>query len=85
MTDNIHEQVRKFILQNYLFTEDTSQLSFEDSLLGRGIVDSTGMLEMILFIEEQLGVTIEDSEMIPANFDSVNQIAAFVQSKRVAA
>lgn len=85
MSDSLHDQVRRFILENYLFTDDASQLGLDDSLLGRGIVDSTGMLEIILFIEEQLGVKVADSEMIPENLDSVNRIAAFVTSRRKAA
>jgi acyl carrier protein len=85
MTDSLHDTIRRFILENYLFTDDVTQLSLDDSLLGRGIVDSTGMLEIILFIEEQLGVKVADTEMVPENLDSVNRIAAFVTSKRKAA
>lgn len=85
MTDKLHDQVRAFILENYLFTSDTAALGLDDSLLGRGIVDSTGMLEIIFFIEEQLGVKVKDEEMIPDNLDSVSRIAAFVQSKKQAA
>lgn len=85
MTDALHDTIRRFILENYLFTEDPAQLGLDDSLLGRGIVDSTGMLEIILFIEEQLGVKVADTEMVPENLDSVNRIAAFVTSKRKAA
>ena len=85
MTDPLHDTIRRFILENYLFTDDPAQLGLDDSLLGRGIVDSTGMLEIILFIEEQLGVKVADNEMVPENLDSVNRIAAFVTSKRKAA
>lgn len=85
MTDSLHDAIRRFILENYLFTDDVAQLGIDDSLLGRGIVDSTGMLEIILFIEEQLGVRVADTEMVPENLDSVNRIAAFVTSKRKAA
>lgn len=85
MSDSLHDQIRRFILENYLFTDDPAQLGLDDSLLGRGIVDSTGMLEIILFIEEQLGVKVADNEMVPENLDSVNRIAAFVTSKRKAA
>ena len=81
----LNDQIRNFILENYLFTNDTKALGLDDSLLGRGIVDSTGMLEIIFFIEEQLGVKVKDDEMIPDNLDSVNKIAAFVSSKRQAA
>lgn len=85
MTDALRDQVRAFVLENYLFTSDASALGLEDSLLGRGIVDSTGMLEIIFFIEEQLGVKVKDDEMIPDNLDSVSKIASFVESKRRAA
>ena len=85
MTDALREQIRAFILENYLFTDDKSALGLDDSLLERGIVDSTGMLEIIFFIEEQLGVKVKDEEMVPGNLDGVNKIAAFVQSKRQAA
>jgi acyl carrier protein len=85
MADALQDQIRNFILENYLFTNDASALGLEDSLLGRGIVDSTGMLEIIFFIEEQLGVKVKDEEMIPDNLDSVSKIAAFVSSKRRAA
>lgn len=85
MADALSAKIRTFILENYLFTSDTAALGVDDSLLGRGIVDSTGMLEIIFFIEEQLGVKVNDEEMIPDNLDSVNKIATFVQSKRQAA
>ena len=82
MSSELQTQVRDFILENYLFTDDTSALSPDESLLDRGIVDSTGMLEIIMFIEDELGVTVEDEEMIPENLDSVNRIATFVGKKR---
>ena len=85
MSDVLRDRIQKFILENYLFTSDPSALGSDDSLLGRGIVDSTGMLEIIMFIEEQLGVNVKDEEMVPENLDSVNRIAAFVESKRKAA
>jgi len=85
MSDALRDQIRDFILENYLFTSDPSALGLDDSLLGRGIVDSTGMLEIIFFIEEQLGVKVKDEEMIPDNLDGVNKIAQFVSSKRQAA
>ena len=82
MSDDLRERIQKFILENYLFSTDRSALGYDDSLLGRGIVDSTGMLEIIMFVEEQIGVTVKDEEMIPDNLDSVNRIAAFVESRR---
>ena len=85
MSESLLQRIQKFILENYQFTDDANALGVDDSLLGRGIVDSTGMLEIIMFIEEQLGVTVMDEEMVPENLDSVSRIAAFVESKRKAA
>jgi acyl carrier protein len=81
MAEAIRDKVRDFILENYLFTSDTSALGLDDSLLERGIVDSSGMMEIIFFIEEKLGVAMRDEEMTPDNLDSVNKITKFVQGK----
>jgi acyl carrier protein len=81
MADPLRDKVRDFILQNYLFTTDAAALGLDDSLLERGVVDSSGMMEIIFFIEEQLGVTMREDEMVPDNLDSVNKIARFVQGK----
>jgi acyl carrier protein len=82
MSDATRDRIRRFLAENYLFTDDPAQLGLDDSLLGRGIVDSTGMLEVILFIEEQWGIKVADHDMVPDNLDSVNRIAAYVESKR---
>jgi acyl carrier protein len=78
MADQLRDKVRDFILENYLFTTDTEALGLDDSLLERGIVDSSGMMEVIFFIEEQLGVAMREDEMTPDNLDSVNKITGFV-------
>ena len=82
MSDATLEQIRRFLAENYLFTDDPNVLGLDDSLLGRGIVDSTGMLEVILFIEEQWGIKVADQDMVPENLDSVSRIAAYVESRR---
>jgi acyl carrier protein len=82
MTETTLAVIHRFVLENYLFTDDANQLGVDDSLLARGIVDSTGMLEIILFIEEQFGIKVADSEMVPENLDSVNRIAAFITGKK---
>ncbi len=77
----IESKLRNFILDNYLFTDDQSVLSNEDSFLDKGIIDSTGILELIFFLEEDFGVVVEDKEMIPENLDSVMNVMKFVESK----
>lgn len=77
----IKQKIKPFLLANFLFTQDSSAISDGDSLIGGGIVDSTGILELIEFIEESYGLRIAAEEMIPANFDSLDAISIFVRSK----
>ncbi len=65
-----------------MFTEDETALSNEDSFLEKGIIDSTGMLELIAFIGDGFHITMEDDELIPDNLDSVNRVASFIQRKK---
>ena len=81
----MEKKIRSYILSNYLFTDDESALSIDDSLLDRGIIDSTGILEVIFFLEEEFGVKVDDDEMIPENLDSVANLVSFVQRKQAAA
>ena len=78
------ETMRNFILENYLFTDDQSALSNSDSFMEKGIIDSTGILEVIHFLEDEMDITVEDEDMIPENLDSVNNIIAFVNAKKAA-
>ena len=78
------DQVRSYILENFLFTDDGSVLKNGDSLLGKGIIDSTGALELTNFLESQFGVKVEDHEIVPENLDSVDNILAFIARKHVA-
>jgi acyl carrier protein len=74
--------IRQYILGNLLFTEDESALQDNDSFLEGGIIDSTGVMEIILFIEETFGIKVNDDEMLPANLDSVDNLNAFVMRKQ---
>jgi len=78
-------KIRSYIMENYLFTDDESQLSSSDSFLQKGIIDSTGILEVIFFIQDEFAVEVADSEMIPENLDSVNNIVSFIEKKKSAA
>lgn len=74
--------IRKYVLENYLFTDNEGELNNDDSFLEKGILDSTGILEIITLIEESFGIKVEDAEMIPDNLDSVNNIVAYVTRKK---
>ena len=78
---DIKKTIREFILESYLFTDDQSVLKDEQSLLEAGIIDSTGILELIDFIGTSFEVEVEDDEMIPDNFDSVDSIVAYITRK----
>ena len=78
---SIEDKIRGYILENFLFTDDQSALSNGTSFLDKGIVDSTGILEIIMFIEDEYGFTVDDDEMVPENLDSVTNIVAFVGKK----
>lgn len=77
----IKEQVRAFVTSNF-YVADPASLEDGASLLDRGIIDSTGVLEVIFFIEETFGIKVEDSEMLPDNLDSVERISNFVARKK---
>lgn len=78
----LQAELRQFILENYLLTRDESALADSDSLMARGILDSTGALELVLHLEERYGVTVQDEELHPDNLDSIDRIAAFIARKR---
>ncbi len=78
----IKQQVREFILDNFLMGGDRSRLRDDDSFLDHRILDSTGFIELVTFVETNYGVTIADHEMIPENLDSLNRVAAFVARKQ---
>ncbi|MFO1406378.1 MAG: acyl carrier protein [Steroidobacteraceae bacterium] len=79
---NDRDKIKKFVLNNFLFTDDPSAVQDGASLIEGGIVDSTGILELIMFLDETLAVRVEDAEMVPANFESIDAIVNFVARKR---
>ncbi len=76
----IKKQLREFITTNF-YVANPDELSDEASLLDAGVVDSTGVLEVIGFIEDTFGIEVEDEEMIPDNLDSIARITALVERK----
>jgi len=77
-----HEMIRNFVIENFLFGQGGEELSNDDEFLKMGIMDSMGVLELVGFIEEEFGISMEDEELVPENLDSVNRIMAFVTRKR---
>jgi len=78
----IAETMRQFIIENFLFDEDES-LQKDTSFLENGIIDSTGILELVVFLEETYEITVEDEELIPENLDSIGNIVQYLAKKQV--
>ncbi len=78
---SIEPAVRKFIAENFMYREGVASLQDTDSLLEKGLIDSTGVLELVCFIEKSFGIKVNDDEVLPENLDSIQRIARFVESK----
>jgi len=76
------EKVRGFVVENFLFGKDDG-LQNDTSFLDGGIIDSTGILELVGFLEEEFSISIEDEELVPENLDSINNIIAYMEKKLV--
>jgi len=74
--------IRQFIVENFLFGED-GNLKEETSFLEGGIIDSTGILELVSFLEEKFGISVADEELVPENLDSIGNVVAYLASKKV--
>lgn len=81
----IKSELRAYILENFLFTDEEDQLEDGVSLIETGVIDSTGVLDLVGFIEENYEVTVPDTDLVPDNFDSVERIVAYVQRRIEAA
>lgn len=78
---SFEQRIRNYILENFLFTDDESAIDVNASFLEEGILDSTGILEVIMFLEEEFDVKVIDEEMIPENLDSVTNLVKFISKK----
>jgi len=74
--------LKEFIVQKFLFGDRGAPLTLDDSFSERGIVDSTGILELVAFVEESFGVSVGDEEIVPENFDSIARLSQFIDRKR---
>jgi len=77
----IETQIKQYVAENFLFTDDGYRFSEDASFLEEGIVDSTGVLELVMFVEETFDVAVQDEEIVPENFDSVSCLAVYVRRK----
>ena len=82
MAQHPRELIRRFIETSFLFRADRQGLGDDESLLGAGLIDSTGILELVSYLEAEFGIIVQDEEIVPENLDSVRLIAAYVDHKR---
>ncbi|MGB7285157.1 MAG: acyl carrier protein [Candidatus Acidiferrum sp.] len=81
---SLEAQLKQFVVDNFLFGKQNG-FSSEDSFLEKGIIDSTGMVELIFHLESTYEIKVEDSELVPENLDSIQRLVAFVERKKAAA
>ncbi len=78
---DIHKKIIDFLYDDSL-KDEFAQLDYDDSLLELGIIDSVKMLDLIAFIEKEFAITVDDDDLFPENFDSINAIVNYIQSKK---
>lgn len=81
MVETFASEIKSFIVGNFLFGQEREGFTEDLSFLESGIIDSTGLLELVSFVEQQYGITVADRELIPENLDSLKNISRFVASK----
>lgn len=78
----IKETVKGYIVENFLFGNEAEPIMDDDSFIERGIIDSTGIMELIEFVEKSYDISLDDKELIPENLDSLNNLSRFIISKK---
>jgi acyl carrier protein len=81
MNQDISQAIRRFIAENFLFRDEADAIANEASLLDAGIIDSTGVLELVCFLETTFGIEVADEDMLPENLDSIRAITSYVGRK----
>lgn len=77
---DVRTQIREFIIENFLFG-NADGLKDDTSFLEEGIIDSTGVLELVTFLEETFSIQVDDEELIPENLDSIDNVSSFLERK----
>jgi len=78
----IEQEIKRFVTDNFMLGGNPRKLTDQDSFLENGFIDSTGVLELVGFIEETFEVSVADDELVPDNLDSISKIAAYVRRKK---
>ena len=78
---DMKKQIRSFVVENFLFGNDEG-LKNDTSFLDDGVIDSTGILELVNFLEEEFSISVDDEELIPENLDSIDNVVSYLERKR---
>ncbi|MCC5977982.1 MAG: acyl carrier protein [Salinarimonas sp.] len=78
MADTIETALRSFITENFLFGDDSRTIAGTDSLIQNELMDSTGILELVAYLEDHFGISVADEDIVPDNLDSIDRITAYV-------
>ena len=81
MSVTIAQEIRGFVVANFLFGQESGGLTEEQSFLETGIIDSTGVLELVAFLEQRYGIAVDDRDLLPENLDSIHNVTRFVTRK----
>ena len=79
--EQTRQELRQFVISNFLLTEDDAGFTDDASFVEQGIVDSTGVLELVSFLERRYAITLDDAELVPDNLDSIENLTAFLERK----
>lgn len=78
---SVEKKIRTFIAETILFSDNGYPHADDTSFLEEGIVDSMGIMELVMFVDESFNIRVEDEELVPDNFDSVSKLAAYIRLK----
>lgn len=84
MSDQTRATIRTFIVENFLFGDESHPLPADLSLIDNDLIDSTGILELVGFLEERFGIQVADADIVPTNLDTIDRISGFITRKQAA-
>jgi acyl carrier protein len=79
---DVETAIERFVVDELMLGDSNTKIDPNESLISSGVLDSLALLRLIAFLEEQMGVTVDDSEVIPENFESINEIKSFIEKKK---
>jgi len=79
---DVETAIERFVVDEIMLGDSNTKIDPNESLINSGVLDSLALLRLIAFLEEQMGVTVDDSEVIPENFETINEIKSFIEKKK---